>query len=313
MAGASPAQRRVLVTGGCGFVGVNLTRALVTAGWEVAVYDDLSTGTCEAAEAAGCSTIIEGDVRDADRLRDAARGIDAIIHLAAHTNVVESVADPTFDVSVNVLGTLNALLAARDADASSFVLASSAAPLGEIDPPGHEGVVPRPLSPYGASKLAGEGLCSAFAGSYGLATVALRFTNLYGPRCGHKGSVVAAFMKRVMADEPLVVYGDGTQTRDFLYVDDLNGALLAAIERPPAGELIQLGTGVETSINELVEQITAVFPDRAVRVVREPPRAGEIQRSWSDITKARELLGYAPRTKLADGLAAVRDWFVEQT
>ena len=139
---------------------------------------------------------------------------------------------------MNVVGTLNALLAARDGGASAFVFASSGAPLGSVEPPGHEGLAPRPLSPYGASKLAGEGLCSAFAGSYGLPATALRFTNVYGPYSYHKGSVVAAFMKRIMDGEPLVVYGDGNQTRDFLYVDDLCRAVIAVLDRRPDGRAV---------------------------------------------------------------------------
>ncbi len=209
------------MTGGCGFIGVNLARQLVAAGYVPVAYDNLSTGRLEDGHAAGYAEIIEADILDADTLAAAARGVYGVVHLAAQTGVVASVEDPRADLEVNVGGTLNALLAARDGGASAFVFASSGAPLGSVDPPGHEGLAPRPLSPYGASKLAGEGLCSAFAGSYGLAANALRFTNVYGPYSYHKGSVVAAFMKRIMDGEPLVVYGDGSQTRDFLYVDDL--------------------------------------------------------------------------------------------
>ncbi len=312
MSGGSPASgraRRVLVTGGCGFVGVNLGRFLTAAGCEVVAYDNLSTGDRTVAEAAGYEVLV-GDVRDAGALHDAASGADAVVHLAAQTGVVQSVDDPLGDLEINVVGTMNALLAARDAGVSAFVFASSAAPLGAIEPPGHEGIAPRPLSPYGASKLAGEGMCSAFAGSYGLATVAMRFTNLYGPECAHKGSVVAAFMRRILAGEPLTIYGDGSQTRDFLYVDDLGGAILSALQDPPAGELIQLGTGVETSVRELVDHLVELFPDRPVEVRYEPTRPGEIQRSWSDISRARRMLGYEPGVTLAEGLPKVRDWFV---
>ena len=190
------------------------------------------------------------------------------------------------------------------------MFASSGAPLGSVDPPGHEGLAPRPLSPYGASKLAGEGLCSAFAGSYGLPATALRFTNVYGPFSYHKGSVVAAFMKRIMDGDPLVIYGDGSQTRDFLFVDDLCRAVHRRVGAPPLGELYQLGTGIETSVNELVEQLVAVFPDREVPIRHEPARAGEIARSFSDISQARDALGYQPSVGLVDGLRVTRDWFV---
>lgn len=182
----------------------------------------------------------------ADALAAAARGVDAIVHLVARTGVVDSIEDPRGDAEVNVLGTLNALLAACDGGAGAFVFASSGAPLGSAAPPGHEGLAPRPLSPYGASKLAGEGLCSAFGGSYGLSATALRFTNVYGPYSYHKGSVVALCLKRIMDGDPLVVYGDGEQTRDFLYVNDLCDAAIATIARRPTAGLYQLGTGTET-------------------------------------------------------------------
>ncbi|HEY3724275.1 MAG TPA: NAD-dependent epimerase/dehydratase family protein [Acidimicrobiia bacterium] len=304
------ASRTVLVTGGCGFIGVNLARSLVAAGYEPVAYDNLSTGRLEDGKAAGFAEIIEADILDADALARAARGVYGIVHLAARTGVVDSVEDPRGDLEVNVGGTLNALLAARDGGASAFVFASSGAPLGSVEPPGHEGLAPRPLSPYGASKLAGEGLCSAFAGSYGLPANALRFTNVYGPYSYHKGSVVAAFMKRIMDGGPLVVYGDGSQTRDFLFVDDLCRAVVAVLERRPQGELFQLGTGVETSVSELVAALVAVFPGREVDIRYEPARAGEIARSFSDIAHARRALDYRPSVSLDEGLRVTRDWFV---
>ncbi len=221
VASGSPGPRTVLVTGGCGFIGVNLARNLLAAGYEPVAYDNLSTGRLGDGQAAGYTDVIEADILDADALAAAARGVYGVVHLAARTGVIDSVNDPRGDLETNVVGTLNALIAARDGRASGFVLASSGAPLGSVEPPGHEKLAPRPLSPYGTSKLAGEGLCSAFAGSYGLAANALRFTNVYGPFSYHKGSVVAAFMKRIMDGDPLVIYGDGNQTRDFLYVDDL--------------------------------------------------------------------------------------------
>jgi UDP-glucose 4-epimerase len=298
------------VTGGCGFIGVNLARSLRTAGYEPVAYDNLATGRLGDGHAAGYAEVIEADVLDADALAAAARDAYGVVHLAARTGVIDSVNDPRGDIDVNVGGTLNALLAARDAGASAFVMASSGAPLGSVEPPGHEGLAPRPLSPYGASKLAGEGLCSAFAGSYGLAATALRFTNVYGPFSYHKGSVVAAFMKRIMDGDPLVVYGDGSQTRDFLFVDDLCRAVIAVLDRRPIGELYQLGTGTETSVAELVEQLVAIFPDREIEIRHEPARAGEIARSFSDISRARDALGYRPSVGLEAGLLLTRDWFV---
>lgn len=298
------------MTGGCGFIGVNLARSLAAAGYTPVAYDNLSTGRLGDGHAAGYVDVIEADVLDADALATAATGVYGVVHMAAQTGVVDSVNDPRRDLEVNVVGTLNALIAARDSGASSFVFASSGAPLGSVEPPGHEGLAPRPLSPYGASKLAGEGLCSAFAGSYGLPATALRFTNVYGPFSYHKGSVVAAFMKQIMDGDELVVYGDGSQTRDFLYVDDLCRAVVAVLDRRPRGDLFQLGTGIETSVNELVERLVKVFRDREVVVRNEPARAGEIARNFSDISRARAALDYRPSVGLDEGLQTTREWFV---
>lgn len=299
----------VLVTGGAGFIGVNLARALRRVGARTVAYDSFVTGNRADAEAAGYDEIVEGDIRDSVGLAKAAHGVGAVVHLAARTGVVDSIEDPRGDAETNVIGTLNALLAARDGGAGAFVFASSGAPLGSVEPPGHEGLAPRPLSPYGASKLAGEGLCSAFAGSYGLSATALRFTNVYGPYSYHKGSVVALWLKQVLDGEPLVVYGDGEQTRDFLAVDDLCDAVIAALVRRPTAGLYQLGTGTETSVNDLVEILVELFPDRAVQVSREPERPGEIRRAFSDISRARAELGYDPSTDLTDGLRMTAEWF----
>ena len=299
----------VLVTGGAGFIGVNLARNLWRAGARSIVFDNFVTGHRADAEAAGYDEIIEGDIRDAAGLARAARNVDAVVHLAARTGVVDSVEDPRGDLETNVIGTLNALLAARDGSARALVFASSGAPLGSVEPPGHEGLAPRPLSPYGASKLAGEGLCSAFAGSYGLSATALRFTNVYGPFSYHKGSVVALWLKQVLDGEPLVVYGDGEQTRDFLAVDDVCAAVIAAMVRRPTGGLYQLGTGTETSVNALVEILVDLFPDRSIEISHAPERPGEIRRAFSDISRARAELGYDPSTDLTDGLRMTAEWF----
>lgn len=304
---------RALVTGGCGFIGTNLGRALAERAWDLVAFDDLSAGDEGAALRAGYREVIRGDVRDEAALRAAAAGADYVVHLAAHTSVIESIDDPRNDIEINVLGTLNALLAARDCGARSFVFASSNAPLGEAEAPSHEGRVPRPISPYGASKLAGEALCSAFSGAYGLPTTALRFSNAYGPHSAHKGSVVAKFLKSALAGGRLVIYGDGAQTRDFVFVDDLSAGIVLALEARLNGELFHLGSGVETTIEQLARQIGALFPDRSIEIRYEPARAGEIRRNYSDVGKARRMLGFEPRTSLADGLRATSDWFAAES
>ena len=191
---------------------------------------------------------------------------------------------------------------------SGFVFASSNAPLGDIVPPAHEGMVPRPKSPYGASKLAGEAYCSAFHGSYGLPTVALRFTNLYGPYSYHKGSVVAAFCKQASAGEPLVVYGDGSQTRDFVFVDDLCEGIAAAMTRRLGGIVAHLGSGVETPVIDVALAVVEKSGSD-VGIEHRPERVGDILRNSADISLARQLFDYRPSTSLRDGLSSTIDWF----
>jgi UDP-glucose 4-epimerase len=300
---------RVLVTGGAGFVGVNLAPVLAELGFHTRCYDDFSTGRRDDARRAAYDETVEGDVLDLDGLTEATTGCTHVVHLAAQAGVPTSVADPLADCELNVRGTVHALLAARDAGVSGFVFASSSAPLGEITPPAHEGLVPRPTSPYGASKLAGEAYCAAFAGSYGLPTVALRFSNVYGPYSYHKGSVVAAFCKRALAGEPLVVYGDGSQTRDFVFVEDLCRGIAAAVTSGGKGLVAHLGSGSETTVLEVARAVS----DRLGPVSLEylPERPGDVTRSFSDISLARETFGYAPRVGLADGLDRTAAWFTE--
>jgi UDP-glucose 4-epimerase len=166
----------------------------------------------------------------------------------------------------------------------------------------------RPLAPYGASKLAGEGYCSAYFGSYGVPTVALRFSNVYGPWSYQKASVVAAFFKCLRAGEPLVVYGDGRQTRDFLYVEDLCAGVVAAVERESSGQVFQIAAGVETEIGDLAERMLAVTGLR-VPIEHRPARAGEVVRNYARIDRARRVLGYDPATPLDEGLRRTWEWF----
>jgi UDP-glucose 4-epimerase len=302
----------VLVTGGAGFIGSSLVRLLVERGDAVRVYDDLSTGSRENLEGTGAE-IVEGDVRDVEALRSAAGGCDVVFHLAAGTGVIPSVEDPFSDFDLNARGTLCALWAAREAGARRFVFSSSNAPLGAGAYPASEDKPIAPLSPYGAGKAAGEAYCSAFHGSYGLEAVAVRFSNAYGPRSAHKGNVIPLFIRRLLAGEELVVYGDGSQTRDFVYVSDLAAGLVLAAEAGGAGgETFQLASGVETSVNDLIALLGEVS-GKEPRVRWEPPRTGEIMRNYSRIDKAREGLGYSPATELRDGLRRTYEWFASTT
>jgi len=321
---------RWLVTGGCGFIGRNLVQLLCERGEDVRVLDNLSVGArpdleavgrfveVDPARPAGPPTGLElvvGDVRDRQAVDAAASGADVIVHLAARTGVIPSVQDPLGDCETNVIGTLNCLEAARHRSVSRFVFASSGAPIGNREPPLHEEMAPRPVSPYGASKLAGEGYCSAYHGSYGLGTVALRFSNVYGPLSGKKESVVARFVRQALDGEPLVVYGDGSQTRDYLYVGDLVRCIVAAGRSSLGGELFQVATGKETPLNELLDALAGTLASEGVpqpEIVREPARSGEVLRSGADISKVARALGWAPETSLGEGLRHTVRWFVRE-
>ncbi|MCC6712514.1 MAG: NAD-dependent epimerase/dehydratase family protein [Candidatus Dadabacteria bacterium] len=313
-------KKSVLVTGGCGFIGVNLAaRLLGTGRFAVTVLDNMSTGSAADLEAALSEhgldpsgvTAIEGDVRDLALCEEACRGVDAVVHLAAQAGVPQSIDDPFRDADVNVGGTLNMLEAARRAGAGMFVFASSNAPLGAAPPPSREDTPPRPLSPYGAAKLAGEGYCSAYRASYGLPTVALRFSNAYGPWSLHKSSVVARFIKDGLSTGRLTVYGDGSQTRDLVHVDDITRAVELALDSGPeetAGGIFQLGTGAETAVLQVAAMV-ADLVGKGVRIDFAPARPGEAARSFSHIGRARALLGYAPEVTLGEGLPETLEWF----
>ncbi len=299
-----------LITGGAGFVGSSLARLLVERGYRVRVYDDLSTGSLEHLEGLNAE-LVEGDVRQLDRLTAAARECAVVFHLAAGAGVVDSIERPLENFEVNARGTLVALWAARQAGVPRLVFSSSNAPLGADAYPASEDKPIAPLSPYGASKATGEAYCSAFHAAYGMDAVAVRFSNAYGPRSARKGNVIPLFIRRIMAGEELIVYGDGTQTRDFVFVTDLADGLLRASETPGiGGQVFQLASGVETSLNRLVELLGEVS-GRHPAIRHEPSRAGEIQRNYSLIERARAQLGYAPQVALADGLRQTWDWFAQ--
>jgi UDP-glucose 4-epimerase len=302
---------RAIVTGGAGFIGSALVRALAAGGYGVRVLDDLSSGDPANLEGTGAK-LTTGDVRDLDLVTSAARGCDVVFHLAAGAGVIESVSDPLTNFDQNARGTLTVLEAAHRAEVPRFVFSSSNAPLGENAYPASEDKPVAPLSPYGASKATGEAYCSAFHGAYGMEAVVVRFSNAYGPRSAHKGNVIPLFIRRLRAGEDLVVYGDGSQTRDFVFCEDLAAGLIAAARTPDVGgQIFQLASGVETSLARLLELLAATS-GITPRVRREPPRQGEILRNYSRIDKARRVLGYAPAVTLEDGLKRTWEWFASR-
>jgi len=322
-----------LITGGCGFIGTSLIRYLRKEdGHDIRVIDNLSVGTRDDL-ATACSfteikrsgisenipsdtvELVVGDILDESLALEVAKDIDVIVHLAANTGVAPSVENPRQDCMTNVIGTLNYLEAARHNKVKRFVLASSGAPVGECEPPLHEELAPHPVSPYGASKLAGEGYCSAYYRTFGIETVALRFGNVYGPGSGHKNSVVAKFIKQAMNGETLEIYGDGKQTRDFIYIDDLIRAIqLATIKEGVGGEIFQIATNRETTVQEMLEVLLQVMKEAGIpepKVIHGEKRQGDVMRNYSDTSKAKRSLEWETQTSLEQGLRLTVGWFLE--
>lgn len=320
-----------LITGGCGFIGRSLIKELLSREPRAAirVFDNLTVGTRDDLAGVCAFTeksldelggppsgveLVKGDIRDYPALEKSSRGMDVIVHLAANTGVPASVENPRADMEANIIGVFNALEAARSAGVGRFVFASSAAPIGEAEPPIHEELACKPVSPYGASKLAGEAYCSAYGRTFGVATVALRFGNVYGPLSGRKSSVVAKFIKKACAGEKLEIYGDGGQTRDFIYVADLVEAVLAAASaRGVAGEIFQIATSLETTVGEMTDKLVAALEARGVsgiEVFHSAERLGDVKRNYSDTSKAARLLGWQAKTSLDEGLEKTVDWFL---
>jgi UDP-glucose 4-epimerase len=301
----------ILITGGAGFIGGNLVRLLAASGRRIRVLDNFSTG--KAPDLSGMPLeLVAGDIRNPGDVDAAMANSRTVVHLAAHTGVLDSVTDPETNMDINVRGTLNLLQAAVRHGVERFIFASTGgAIVGEVEPPVHENMLPRPISPYGASKLAGEGYCSAFWGSYGLKTISLRFTNAFGPYSYHKGSVIAKFCRKILAGEELIIYGDGEQTRDFVYAGDLCDGIVTAIDADlPYGQAIQLGTGIETSLNELVALLKEVVKPLSFPPVKySPAQPGEVMRNFVSIARAQKYLNFNPQVSLKAGLQRTWDWF----
>ena len=299
---------RTLVTGGCGFVGANLVPILLERGVDVRILDNFSLTGPSRVRDTGVE-VLEGDVRDRDAVAKAVKDVEAVIHLAAFGNVVESIAHPDENFQVNARGTFVVLEQAARVGARRFVFASTGGALiGDAALPVDESSVPRPISPYGASKLCGEAYCHAFRGSYGLQTVALRFANAYGPWSQHKKGAVTAFVMRALRGEPLVIYGDGTATRDFLYIEDLCAGIAAALTHEAPDDVLHLASERETTLGELADLIVAIA-GVDVPIECMPWRRGEVERNFAEARRASEVLGFRATVSLEDGLARTVDWF----
>ena len=305
---------RYLVTGGAGFIGSNTVDELVRRDHSVVVLDDISAGKEEnLSQVAGEIEFIRGSITDLEAVRAACRGVDYVLHLAARTSVPRSVKDPLETNRVNVDGTLNVLVAARDAKVRRVVFAGSSAVYGETPTlPKVETMMPVPISPYGVSKLVGETYARAFGRVYGLENVSLRYFNVFGPRqdpSSPYSGVLSRFITALLDGAQPVVFGDGEQSRDFTYVDNVVEANLLACEAAKAsGTAINVGTGSRFTLNHTLKLLEKIA-GRPAKPKYDPPREGDIRDSQADIELARTLLGYSPRVGFEEGLRRTWEWY----
>ncbi len=305
---------RYLVTGGAGFIGSNMVDELVRRGHSVVVLDDLSSG--KEHNLAAVRSKIElriGNIADLAGINAGCKGVDYVIHLAARTSVPRSVANPLETNLVNVDGTLNVLIAARDAGVKRVVFAASSAAYGETPTlPKVETMPPDPISPYGVSKVVGEMYCRVFTRTYGLDTVSLRYFNVFGPRqdpSSQYSGVMSRFMLAVIEGQQPVVFGDGEQSRDFTYVDNVVDQTLRACEAKGAeGMVFNGGTGKRSTLNEVLAQLEKLS-GKKLAAKYDPPRNGDIKDSLADISLARRVLGYEPKVSFEEGLARTWEWY----
>ncbi len=302
---------KVLVTGGCGFIGANLIPVLEKEGYEVRILDNFSKGRPEFI-GLNNAEIFEGDIRNANDVKEALIGVDGVIHLAAFGSVIESVNNPLENFEINVRGTFNVLDECRKQNIKKIVFSSTGGALiGDAIPPVNEKSLPRPISPYGSGKLCCEAYCSSFSTSYNMNIIALRFANVIGPISWHKKGAVTAFMKAVMDNKEIVIYGNGDATRDFLYVDDLCKGLVLAYNSNITGfNPIHLSSGVEVSVKELATMIIEKGPKSDSKIQHKPKRVGEVERNFANYDLAKELLGFSPETTLDNAIEKTWDWFL---
>jgi nucleoside-diphosphate-sugar epimerase len=306
--------RRMLITGGAGFIGSHLVEALVILGAEVLVIDDLSGGNRENLRDFSPVTFLEGSILDRQLLQKATEGCAFVFHQAALGSVPGSVEQPRLYNEVNTTGTLNVLEAARSAGVKRVMFAASSSAYGLNPVPWIETMPVLPRSPYAATKVAGEGLLRAFSVSYGMDTASLRYFNIFGPRQNANSAyaaVIAAFAKAYLGGQRPVIYGDGEQSRDFTFVANAVHANLLAARRaePIGGEVINVGTGGRISVNMLAVKMAEVYGREDLTPVHQPERAGDIQHSFADLGRTRSILGYEPVVSFADGLRETLAWY----
>lgn len=307
---------RYLVTGGAGFIGSNLADALVKRGEQVVVLDNLATGyEKNIAHLRNDLTFIKGDVRDAGTVREALAGVDYVLHEAALASVPRSIEDPVLVSDVNVRGTLVMLDEARRAGVKRFVYAASSSAYGDTETlPKVESMAPKPLSPYAASKLMGEYYCAVYAHVYGMSTLSLRYFNIFGPRQDPKSqyaAVIPIFISNLMAGTPPSIFGDGEQSRDFTYIENVVEAnILASRCERARGETVNIACGAHYTLNDLFRQMQSMIGSSIAPLYAEP-RAGDVKHSHADISAAEKLIGYTVRVPFAEGLQRTIAWYRE--
>ena len=308
---------RTLVTGGAGFIGSNLVRALLARGDEVRVLDNFSSGN--RANLAGLEhevELVEGDLRSYERVHAAVRGVEVVYHQGALPSVPRSVQDPLTTTAVNVEGTLNVLLAARDEAVRRVVNASSSSVYGNAgELPRTETQLPDPISPYAVAKLAAERFCTSFSRVYSMEVVSLRYFNVFGPRqdpLSQYAAVVPRFIRAVAAGHAVTIFGDGEQSRDFTYVDNVVAANLLAADAPSVhGEIVNVATGSSVTVNALADTIGRLL-DVPVEKAYEPEREADVRASWADLVSAHQLLGYETQVELEEGLRRTMDFLLDR-
>lgn len=303
-------MKKAFITGGAGFIGSNIVKLLSEKGWFVTVYDNLSTGYLENLHNIDNIDFINGDILDKETLSNAMNGSDIVFHLAANIGNVKSLYDPCFDSKINILGTLNVLQSCYLLKIKSLVYSSSAAIFGElIYQPIDEKHPVEPDSPYGVSKLAGEKHCIWFGKHYNIRVVCLRYFNVYGinQRFDVYGNVIPIWAKLMMNDEPITIYDDGEQTRDFINAEDVaNANYLAAINNNIQGQF-NIGSGKSITINKLAELMAKIYNTKSERIYK-PKRKGEIRHCKADINKAAQTFGFVPKVSLEEGLTSFYYW-----
>jgi len=300
----------ILVTGGCGFIGANLVPLLEKNGYRVRVLDNLSRGN-EAYLKGTSADICVGDIRNRDVVSKALGKVEAVVHLAAYGSVVESVEVPEENFDVNVNGTFAVLDECRKRNVKQFIFASTGGALmGNSIPPVDELSLPRPISPYGSSKLCGEGYCCSYAESYEMDITILRFANVIGPWSAHKKGAATAFIRAIIRGAPIIIYGNGTATRDFLFVDDLCKGILTALQMKVEGfNVFHLASGREVSIKELADLIKTIAGKKNHPIEFSKKRKGEVDRNFANCEKAQRELGFSPRFSLEKGMESTWGWF----